>query len=462
MALLLPLILTAVASANPGIKMSQDASSFARYLQSILPALVPPISISDLDDIYYKSPLGYFRTMDVNLTNIKVSNIYFGNATVLQVSLVPPNRINLLAYNFTGSVSFHYSILGKGLSISGTGTGIVSNSVLILNSTIGTNDGLPALTVSVPEMTIRNVTLTLTPIPMQLYTDMQTHLATSISEYITTNATSRYQTLADDLVATNANRWTPVNSMMVMDSSWTQAPLIVANATSEYIVMYINGTIVPNNTNYPGIDIAPAVAMPDRLPGGPGEGGVNYMISQYTLESYMWSCYQYNNAMVSQTSLPLGFPFNLSTSSGYFPEIAQKYGQNTPLQLNLSLISEPKIGIDPRYGIYTSLRVQGVVILQQNSVVSFSASILYFSSLYISKSMFQGFPLSPVVNLESVTSTIGQISNYYLGLFIKDFFTGAAKSSWNVYMFPAFPLLVTPQAAGAHFVRQPGYLAIDL
>ena len=459
---LLPLILTVVAAVNPGIKMSQDAASFALYLQNLLPSLLPPFSFTDLIDISYKSPLGVFRTMDVNLTNIQVQGIGFGNATSLQVSLSPPSGINLAVYNFAGTVNFNYSILGKGLSISGHGTGVVSSAKLIVNSTVGVSDGLPTLEVTVPYMTVMNITLVLTPIPMQLYVEMQTQLATAITKYLTANATSLYQSLANQILAADTVRFTPVNPFMAMDSTWTQPPLIVSNATDEYLVLYINGTIVPTGIPVPQAVLTPAASMPDRLPAAPGEGTVNYFISQYVLQSYLWSCYQYTNVMISQASLPAGFPFNLSTSSGYFPEIAAKYGNNVPVQLNISLLYAPNIGIDQRYGVRTSLTVQGTLLVQQSAPISFSASVLFFSSLYISDSFFQGFPLAPVVTLSTITSSIGKVNSYYLGLFVKDFFAAAAKSAWSTYMFPAFPLLVPPRTGGAHFVRMQGYIAVDL
>lgn len=459
---LLPLILAVVAAVNPGIKLSQDAPSFALYLQNLLPSLVPPLSFSDLLDISYKSPLGVFRTMDVNLTNIQVQNIGFSNFTSLSMSLSAPDGINLAVYNFTGSVTFNYSILGKGLSISGTGTGLVSNSVLVVNSTIGLSDGMPTLALTVPYMTVLNVTLVLIPIPMQLYVAMQTRLATALTTYLSANATSLYQSLANQLLILDTVRWTAISPYMAMDSTWTQAPLIVSNATDEYIVLYINGSIVPSGISVPQMVLSPAALMPDRLPGGPGEGSVNYFVSQYVLNSFLWSCFQYNNVAISQASLPAGFPFSLSTSSGYFPEIAAKYGNNVPIQLNISLSYQPTIGINQRYGVNTVLNLQGTLLVQQTAVISFSASLLFYSSLYISDSFFQGFPLSPVITLSTITSSIGKVNSYFLNLFVKDFFAGAAKSAWSAYMFPSFPLLVPPRTGGAHFVRMQGYIAVDL
>ncbi|CAG9326774.1 unnamed protein product [Blepharisma stoltei] len=471
-AVALIVLITKCSAANPGMKISRSLEDASSLIRDLIPIAAEYISASNLGSLN-------FNTVD-NGINVAVTakNIALTNSTInpSNVSLIieQPNWFNITFYNFTGDLSFQYSEYNTSKNINKTGTAdAFFTGVLIMDAEIQNDDGIPQLytdviTLSIYEITFQNLNFS---------TNLTTQFTTRIVNFLQANTGLVFLQAFESRINgyTQSLNWFPQvpDLPIYLNSLWIGTPAISYNpaypCSNNYVTIWYNGTFVTqDDTSAKMPSIAPSFTMPDRYTNPKGVGSSQIMISQYMLQSY-YNAITAKYAYHFIQKLPDDYPNILTSTSGYYPELYQTYG-NVPVNLNISTVGAPSVTIVPEIGILVSGTVD-VQILTYNSLINqwsypiyFKADILFLVTPQVKNGVLKGYAYNQkVTSVYNVNSIIGTVNTYNLRMLTADLLKSFIKSYNGSVFFPVFTL---PYPSGTtfdnyHLRMESGYIVVD-
>ncbi|CAG9329791.1 unnamed protein product [Blepharisma stoltei] len=470
------LCLSLVKSAvTPGMVISRSFTDVANNIRAILPNALGDVSYTKLGKFNFTT-LDSKTSVVCNITNIVLLNSTMKSTPALvNVMISSPNFLNITLNNFTGTISYSYSEVGKKINNTGTGyTTFTAN--LTFFTTVSYGNGLPIITINKLNYIITNYTqYNLTNLSTAIVTAIQTNLTSYLSNNATAFFIAAFQNQTNSYIS-RANYWPTLPGTKVKaDLTWVAAPVINYNASlscqNNYVSFWVNGTVTTNSSSISIPTINPPVALPNRFTNSNAYVGQSQVfITQFTIDSYYYSTLKVYGHYTIDT-LPTGFPNILNTNSGYFPELNKIY-PNSPVTLNVTFYDTPRCYIIGGYGIQGKLPLTVQVLIYSQSTnewsypLAYNVTITFSVNIYFNQTVIVGYSYNPIIsNLVQINSNaqVGNVNVYYLGRLTTDLFKQYMIFNEGSYLFPKIPF---PYLSGTTFsnVRSrlmQGYIEVD-
>lgn len=415
------LALYSASASIAGISLGFSESSINNYKNSSFPYYLQELPQKALFGYKVFSVAEGVLKVNVNISEPRITYITL-NMPLTELNFTTNNDILVTANSLTLTVVFnwnYYSLLGKD---HGQGFAYISNSNLVVLSTVANNNGSPYITAKNVDYVIQSSKLSFTgtygsqkilnTLSELFSSRIQTEIESSIEAYIT----STYVTDINTYIKSH-NEAVHFSNGLSISYALTSNPVL----NDTYIEAQVSGVVYV--TSSPNLN--PPVTGNSNLPNYiPTSSQIQVSISEYTFNTLSYSMYSQGTfkKAITSASIPSNSSIQLDTTSLDYilPGIKATYGPNLACNLYCDASIPPTVTIvgptisKPNGDVLVNFtgECQVFVVAANQNAISFDVNLQLNTSIYVSQWVLEGqIEIIKVASIQVAQSNIGNNVN---------------------------------------------------
>ena len=355
-----------------------------KQLFNTVAKVLVPIIIQNVSNIDIKDKSITVGTPTINMTfniveaNVSAFSINNDSPIVINKDNTVCIKLNIISFK----LDFTFGMKGLSDWIEGTGNGHVylKNFGFTINSTLKVANGKMSLDLTYVEVNLTKDTIDfyihgtndwINLVNMSVGAGMP-FIIKEINGVMPDSLKSQLQNAINGLLAANPTQIALPLMNLLIDYGLVNS---LATTSDSYVQFGINGTVFTNNKLIPIVNPPTPVNMPGMVAGA---GDMQFLVSQYVIQSSINAIYTQNLMNIAVTSIPISntttFPIDNKFLSVFIPELIGLYPPSTAGKISINVAAPPAFVISST-GISMGIQAQSIISVQENMIATLTMNI---------------------------------------------------------------------------------------